>query len=90
MEIDSAMEKIGELGPAQMKIVCLANLAHVICGFHVLVFSFIATDPGWFCPQNKDQDGLGDCTLVEEGTCTPEYYTKNFTSIISEVRSQIN
>ena len=86
MDIDSAMEKIGGFGPAQIKIVFLVNLAHFICAFHAMLYTFIATDPGWFCTE-KVQDGPDGCALVETGACTPEYYTSNFTSIVSEVRS---
>ena len=85
MDVDSVLEEIGELGPAQLKIVGLVNLASVVCAFHFLVFSFITADPGWFCPENN-QTELESCAIVEEGTCTPKYYGNNFTSIVSEVR----
>ena len=89
MDIDNVMDKIGGFGPAQMKIVALVNLAHIVSGFHALIYSFIATDPGWICTE-KNQTSLDDCALVEKGTCTQEFYSNNFTSIVSEVRGGVS
>lgn len=78
-------ERIGGFGPAQKKMVCLLNLAHLISGFHALCYTFIAEDPGWHCAQSKDLSRNNVCAMVEQGSCTPQY-SSEFTSIVSEVR----
>lgn len=94
MDIDEAMEKIGEFGPSQKKIFCLLNIAHVFCAFHILAFSFIGDGPDWSCVQ-PGNDGmttpaientdLNVCKMFKEGTCTPQF-SSEYTSIETEVQ----
>ena len=49
MEIDQVFERIGELGPAQWKLLLLLALPVLWTAFHALITNFIGTDPGWSC-----------------------------------------
>ena len=49
MDVDEVFERIGELGPAQWKLLVLLSLPVMWAAFHAFVTNFIGTDPGWSC-----------------------------------------
>ena len=49
MEVDEVFERIGEFGPAQVKLFFVLTLPGMWMALHGLVPNFIGTDPGWNC-----------------------------------------
>ena len=98
VDVDGVFGRIGGLGATQKKIFLLISLPHIWCTFQVLAISFIGTDPGWNCtkPLARARDSGGvdvrlltdheaKCAYYERGECVPQY-SKDYTSIVTEVR----
>ena len=97
MDINEALQRIGDLGLVQKKILFLTGLPHIWGTFHVLALIYIGTDPGWKCTasietrnsgHNRAVESLSDpdvkCAYYEQGECSPEF-SKEYTSIVTEV-----
>ena len=92
MDIETVLARIGGFGRAQKKIFYSVSFLQSLCAVHLLSLPFIGTDPGWSCRAKTAQgtwEPVADsekCSNYERGECTPEY-SKEFTSIVSEVRA---
>jgi MFS family permease len=65
MDVDEVFERIGELGPAQWKLLVLLALPAMWAAFHALVTNFIGTDPGWSCSIDiPDPNSTGNHTMA--------------------------
>lgn len=88
MDVDEALERIGEFGPAQKKIYFLVSLCQVYGALTVFAISFTGADPGWRCDGSEANltDPVAKCIRYELGECKPDYSDK-FTSVVTEVRA---
>ena len=88
MDIDEALERIGEFGPSQKRIFFLVNLCQVYAALTAFALSFAGNDPGWKCKTTSKEEVITDpdlrCLRYEQGECEP-VYSKEFTSIVTEV-----
>ena len=102
MDIDEALQRIGDLGRVQKKIFFLVSAPHIWSAFHVLALTYIGTDPGWTCtaPKTRNDGHIGvaveslsdpdaKCAYYEQGECSPEF-SKEYTSIVTEVWKEIS
>ena len=92
MDIDEALEKIGDFGPGQKKIFYLCSFIQLWTAVPILLQSFTGVDPGWSCVVDGSHRGdeitnpsnSNECLYYEQDKCTPEYSTE-FTSIVTQV-----
>ena len=90
------LQRIGELGPVQIKLFVFLGLPHIWGGLSLFTLTYVGTDPGWKCRAVAGETGhvgvavenLTDrvvkCAFYEQGECIPEY-SKEYTSIVTEV-----
>ena len=85
MDVDEVFKRIGGFGRSQKTIYFLVNSIHIILGIHALALVFIAVEPNWTCEGSvPGVENLDKCLRFSQGNCSPDY-SKDFTSIVSEV-----
>lgn len=91
MDVDSVLERIGELGLAQLTIVTILAASQLYTGMNQIVLPLVSLNPGWSCVVYTEPSSGGfsavnnsRCVHYENNMCTPKF-AGNYSSIVTEV-----